>query len=45
VHSQKGQSASSLKEEGGADLNAQYLEELNHLTAETWRKQAADPPA
>ncbi len=30
----------ALKEEGGADLNAEYVEKLNRLTAESWRKQA-----
>ena len=30
----------ALREEGGADLNAQYVEKLNRLTAESWRKQA-----
>ena len=34
----------AAKEEGGADINAQYQEQLNHLTAESWRKQADDPP-
>jgi hypothetical protein len=30
-----------LREEGQpADLNAEYLEKLNRLTAESWRKQA-----
>ena len=30
-----------LKEEGApADLNAEYLEKLNRLTAESWRKQS-----
>ena len=28
------------REDGGADLNAQYVERLNRLTAESWRKQA-----
>lgn len=30
---------SALKE-GGGDLNAGYVEKLNRLTAESWRKQA-----
>jgi hypothetical protein len=31
----------ALKNEGaGTDLNAQYLEELGQLTAESWRKQS-----
>jgi hypothetical protein len=30
----------ALREESGADLNAQYVEKLNRLTAESWRKQA-----
>ena len=30
----------ALREDGGADLNAQYVERLNRLTAESWRKQA-----
>jgi hypothetical protein len=30
----------AIREEGGADLNAQYVEKLNRLTAESWRKQA-----
>ena len=29
----------AMREEGGGDLNAQYVEKLNRLTAETWRKQ------
>ena len=30
-----------LRDEGQpADLNAEYLEKLNRLTAESWRKQA-----
>jgi hypothetical protein len=30
-----------LREEGQpADLNAEYLEKLNRLTAESWRKQS-----
>jgi Domain of unknown function (DUF1841) len=31
----------ALREEGGADLNTQYVEKLNRLTAESWRKQAS----
>ncbi len=31
---------SALKEGGGADLNARYVEKLNRLTAESWRKQS-----
>ena len=30
----------ALRVGGGADLNAQYVEKLNRLTAESWRKQA-----
>ena len=30
----------ALREEAGADLNAQYVEKLNRLTAESWRTQA-----
>jgi len=30
----------AMREEGGGDLNAQYVEKLNRLTAESWRKQA-----
>ena len=30
----------ALREEGGADPNAQCLEKLNRLTAESWRKRA-----
>ena len=30
----------ALREEGGADPNAQYVEKLNRLTAESWRKRA-----
>ena len=30
----------AVREEAGADLNAQYVEKLNRLTAESWRKQA-----
>jgi uncharacterized protein DUF1841 len=30
----------ALREKAGADLNAQYVEKLNRLTAESWRKQA-----
>ena len=28
----------AMREEGGADLNAQYVEKLNRLTAESWKK-------
>ena len=30
----------ALREEGGDDPNAQYVEKLNRLTAESWRKRA-----
>jgi Domain of unknown function (DUF1841) len=30
----------ALREEGGSDLNSQYVDKLNRLTAESWRKQA-----
>lgn len=30
----------ALREHCGADLNAQYVEKLNRLTAESWKKQA-----
>jgi hypothetical protein len=30
----------ALREEGGDDPNAQYVEKLNCLTAESWRKRA-----
>ena len=30
----------ALREEGGAAPNAQYVEKLNRLTAESWRKRA-----
>lgn len=31
----------ALREEGDADINKQYVEKLNRLTAESWRKQAS----
>jgi hypothetical protein len=30
----------ALRKEGGDDPNAQYVEKLNRLTAESWRKRA-----
>jgi hypothetical protein len=33
----------AAKEQGGTDLNAEYVEGLNRLTAESWRTQATDP--
>jgi hypothetical protein len=32
-----------VKEEHDGDLNAEYAERLNRLTAESWRSQASDP--
>ncbi len=29
-----------LRQGGGADLNAPYVEKLNRLTVQSWRKQA-----
>jgi hypothetical protein len=31
----------ALREEGDADINKQYVEKLNRLTAESWRKLAS----
>jgi hypothetical protein len=31
----------ALREEGDADINKQYVEKLNSLTAESWRKLAS----
>jgi DNA-binding MarR family transcriptional regulator len=31
----------ALREEGDADINKQYVEKLNRLTAESWRKRAS----
>jgi hypothetical protein len=30
----------AVRKEGGADLNAQYVEKLSRLTAKSWREQA-----